>query len=80
LWPGASSRHHAATVPPTLRELREQRSGLTQTDVARLLAVRQATVNRWEMGHARPSRRHLAALARLYRCEVEAVASALEVE
>ena len=75
--PAVKGSRCPATMP-TLRELRETRSGLTQTEVALLLGVRPAAVNRWEMGHARPSPRHSATLARLYRVEVEAIASALE--
>lgn len=38
-----------------LKELRE-RNGLSQEDLARILNVSYATVNRWEMGKNKPSR------------------------
>lgn len=50
----------------TIRELR-LRLGLTQEEFAHALAVTFSTVNRWENGHARPSklaRRAIEALAR----------------
>lgn len=59
-----------------LRDLREGRSGLTQSDVATLLGVRAATVSDWERGLARPSPRHARELARLYRVSASEIREA----
>ena len=53
-------------VPRNIRELRI-RLGMTQEEFAHALAVTFSTVNRWENGHAKPSklaRRAIEALAR----------------
>ncbi|MBM4267478.1 MAG: helix-turn-helix domain-containing protein [Deltaproteobacteria bacterium] len=50
---------------PEIRELRK-RLGLTQEEFAHAVAVTFSTVNRWENGHAKPSklaRRAIEALA-----------------
>jgi putative transcriptional regulator len=53
-------------VSQTIRELR-LRLGMTQEEFAHAVAVTFSTVNRWENGHAKPSklaRRAIEALAR----------------
>jgi DNA-binding transcriptional regulator YiaG len=42
-------------TPGTIRALRDAREE-TQEDFAHALGVRTSTVNRWEMGHAKPSK------------------------
>ena len=46
-----------STAPPTqsIRDLR-MRLGLTQEEFAHAIAVTVSTVNRWENGHATPSK------------------------
>lgn len=39
-----------------VKALREELGGLSQEELARLLGVSAATVNRWERGHFAPSR------------------------
>src|SRR5688572_20933197 len=48
--------------------LRRQREALrlTQQELAARLGVSFATINRWEQGHAQPSRANLAKLSRLF--------------
>ncbi len=43
------------TAPQSIRELRT-RLGLTQEEFAHAIAVTVSTVNRWENGHATPSK------------------------
>jgi transcriptional regulator with XRE-family HTH domain len=52
-----------------LLKLRTAR-GLSQTDVAALVDVRQGAVSSWERGAVRPSVEHLDALARVFNVEV----------
>jgi putative transcriptional regulator len=44
-----------ATGPQSIRDLRT-RLGLTQEEFAHAIAVTVSTVNRWENGHATPSK------------------------
>jgi putative transcriptional regulator len=53
-----------ATAPHVIRRLR-QRLGLTQEEFAHALNVTFSTVNRWENGHAQPSRLAWAAIESL---------------
>lgn len=39
-----------------IKALREEMGGISQEDLARLLGVSVATINRWEKGHHAPSR------------------------
>jgi transcriptional regulator with XRE-family HTH domain len=52
-----------------LRELREA-TGLSQSDVAKLVGVTVSTVSRWEHGE-RPTLAHRRKLARVYRVTLE---------
>jgi DNA-binding transcriptional regulator YiaG len=45
----------ATPAPQSIRELRA-RLGLTQEEFAHAIAVTVSTVNRWENGHANPSK------------------------
>ncbi|MFH9439508.1 helix-turn-helix domain-containing protein [Streptomyces rochei] len=51
--------------PPEVRAQLRKADGLTQQDVADVLQVSRVAFNRWEVGAARPRRRHLEAYARL---------------
>jgi transcriptional regulator with XRE-family HTH domain len=53
-----------------LRELR-QATGLSQSDVAKLVGVTVSTISRWEQGVNPPTQTHRRKLARVYRCTVE---------
>jgi len=53
-----------------LRELREA-TGLSQSDVAKLVGVTVSTVSRWEQGKNPPTLAHRRKLARVYRCTLE---------
>ena len=53
-----------------LRELREA-TGLSQSDVAKLVGVTVSTVSRWEQGKNPPTQAHQRKLARIYRCTVD---------
>lgn len=64
------SESDAATAPPagpqSIRELR-LRLGLTQEEFAHAIAVTVSTVNRWENGHATPSKLAWRAIQSLLR-------------
>lgn len=63
-----------------IRELRK-RLGLTQEEFAHAVAVTFSTVNRWENGHAKPSklaRRAIEALAAAKTGEVPAGSQSIE--
>ena len=63
-----------------IRELRK-RLGLTQEEFAHAVAVTFSTVNRWENGHAKPSklaRRAIEALAAAKTGEVQAGSQSIE--
>ena len=51
-----------------VRRVREN-LGITQEELAHLLGVTVSTVNRWENGHAEPSKLARRAIARLERGE-----------
>jgi DNA-binding transcriptional regulator YiaG len=53
-----------------LRKLREA-TGLSQSDVAKLVGVTVSTVSRWENGINPPTFAHRRKLARVYRCTLE---------
>jgi transcriptional regulator with XRE-family HTH domain len=53
-----------------LRELREA-TGLSQSDVAKLVGVTVSTVSRWEQRANPPTLAHRRKLARVYRCTLE---------
>lgn len=54
---------------PWLRDLRNAH-GLSQSALARLMAVDVRTISRWEAGVSTPGRQHRSALARLLGGEV----------
>lgn len=64
---GTSGSSGSDTIPQqSIRELRT-RIGLTQEEFAHAISVTVSTVNRWENGHAKPSKlawRAIQALAR----------------
>jgi DNA-binding transcriptional regulator YiaG len=63
-----------------IRELRK-RLGLTQEEFAHAVAVTFSTVNRWENGHAKPSklaRRAIEALAATKTTEMQAGSQSIE--
>jgi transcriptional regulator with XRE-family HTH domain len=65
------SRYSSPDNPPVrLRELREK-TGLSQSDVAKLVGVTVSTVSRWEQGANPPTQAHRRKLARVYRCQLE---------
>ncbi|GGQ86907.1 hypothetical protein GCM10010250_67440 [Streptomyces althioticus] len=51
--------------PPEIRARLRKADGLTQAEVAEVFGVTRAAFNRWEVGAARPRRRHLEAYVRL---------------
>ncbi|MFC7897555.1 helix-turn-helix domain-containing protein [Streptomyces sp. NPDC057381] len=51
--------------PPEVRAQLRKADGLTQQDVADVFGVTRVAFNRWEVGAAKPRRRHLEAYARL---------------
>lgn len=64
---------------PEVRRLVREAAGVTQTELARALAVDRATVSRWESGDRSPGPdmmpRYLAALERLSRAHGAETAS-----
>lgn len=48
-----------------------QKSGLTQSDVAEVLGIRQSTVAMWETGEALPRADKLPKLAELFNCSID---------
>lgn len=54
------------TLGPNITR-RRRNACLTQQELADLLSVSRQTVNRWENGQSMPGRRHLVALARVFR-------------
>lgn len=64
--PDPGGRVPQKVAPREISRYRE-RSGLSQTDLARQLGVRQATVSDWEKGKIRPSPLALGSLAHLIR-------------
>lgn len=60
----ALRRFHRLVENGRLTEIRESQ-GLTRSDVARALGLRQSTVSRWELGQVRPRPRHAVALLEL---------------
>lgn len=55
-----------------LEELRRA-SNLTQVEAATAMNVTQGTISQWENGRSFPRPNRLPALARLYRCSIEAL-------
>jgi len=53
-----------------LKEMRTK-AGLTQTEVANRLNIRQTTVSMWETGSAAPKTKTLNTIASLYGCSVD---------
>jgi HTH-type transcriptional regulator/antitoxin MqsA len=51
--------------PPEIRARLRKADGLTQQEVAAVFGVTRVAFNRWEVGAAKPRRRHLEAYARL---------------
>ncbi|MFD5914886.1 type II toxin-antitoxin system MqsA family antitoxin [Streptomyces tuirus] len=51
--------------PPEVRARLRKADGLTQAEVAEVFGVTRAAFNRWEVGAAKPRRRHLDAYVRL---------------
>lgn len=47
--------------------------GLSQKDVARILDVDQTAVSYWEIGKAKPVRKHRNKLAKLYGCTADEI-------
>ncbi|MER6342347.1 MULTISPECIES: helix-turn-helix domain-containing protein [Streptomyces] len=54
-----------ALPPPEVRARLRKADDLTQQEVARVLGVTRVAFNRWEVGAAKPRRRHLEAYAHL---------------
>jgi HTH-type transcriptional regulator/antitoxin MqsA len=53
--------------PPEVRARLRKADGLTQEEVASVFGVTRVAFNRWEVGAARPRRRHLEAYVHLLR-------------
>ncbi|MEU0852529.1 helix-turn-helix domain-containing protein [Streptomyces flaveolus] len=53
--------------PPEVRASLRKADGLTQEEVASIFGVTRVAFNRWEVGAAKPRRRHLEAYAHLLR-------------
>lgn len=53
-----------------LKELRN-RAGLSQSDVAAALNIKQTTVSMWESGDNKPRAALLPAIAQLYGCTID---------
>jgi len=53
-----------------VKELREER-GLTQTDMATILLVSQATLSNWERGIHDPDTEALIALSKMFDCTID---------
>ncbi|MFF3208346.1 helix-turn-helix domain-containing protein [Streptomyces sp. NPDC002962] len=51
--------------PPEVRARLRKADGLTQQEVAEVFGVTRVAFNRWEVGAAKPRRRHLEAYSRL---------------
>lgn len=47
------------------------RSGFTQEEVAKFLAVTNITISRWETGRVQPSIETLKRLSNLYECSID---------
>ncbi|WP_333774686.1 type II toxin-antitoxin system MqsA family antitoxin [Streptomyces sp. IBSBF 3136] len=56
-----------AMPPPEIRARLRKADGLTQEEVASVFGVTRVAFNRWEVGAAKPRRRHLEAYVRLLR-------------
>jgi DNA-binding transcriptional regulator YiaG len=61
--------HSDSNTPPGPQAIRELRShlGMTQEEFAHAIAVTVSTVNRWENGHAAPSKLAWRAIQQLAR-------------
>lgn len=55
-----------------IRELREQ-SGISKTELARIMEVDLAAVSRWESGAAMPRAAKMPKLADLFGCTIDAL-------
>ena len=53
--------------PPEVRARLRKADGLTQEEVAEVFGVTRVAFNRWEVGAAKPRRRHLEAYVRLLK-------------
>lgn len=62
-----------------LTELRSQ-AGLSQTEVAAHLRVRQATVSAWETGDSEPQFLDMVYLAKLYGVSLDALATMNDID
>jgi transcriptional regulator with XRE-family HTH domain len=54
-------------IAPIIRDIRNQ-LGLTQQDLAGQLGITSSTINRWERGHAKPSKLARESLVRVAGC------------
>lgn len=61
-------------------EAREKLGGISQADLARLLGASSATVNRWERGHTRMSKRMLSRLRALLEEETAATVAGPRIQ
>ena len=57
----------AVMPPPEVRARLRKADGLTQEEVAEVFGVTRVAFNRWEVGAAKPRRRHLEAYVRLLK-------------
>ena len=57
-------------IADRIKALREQ-SGMTQTDLAKILGITRSSVNAWEQGISIPSTQYLIELSRLFRVSTD---------
>ncbi len=57
-------------VADNIKFLREE-SGLTQTDLAKLLGITRSSVNAWEMGISVPSTQYIVELAGIFKISTD---------
>lgn len=57
-------------IADTIKSLR-QRSGLTQSDLAKKLNITRSSVNAWEMGISIPSTQYVVELAQIFKVSAD---------